>query len=62
LSEINLENSISCEPGKPIVSKVTSLKLSFTIFANNELSNPPEKAIAKFSLLATLISIDFTIS
>ena len=43
--EIDFENSMSLESGKPIVNNVVSIFKFLQIIASNVLSIPPEKAI-----------------
>ncbi|HEY8522511.1 MAG TPA: hypothetical protein VIL14_02000 [Nitrososphaeraceae archaeon] len=47
---------MSYDSVKPIVNKVTSTCISLQIFASKELSNPPEKAIAREFSLPTACS------
>jgi hypothetical protein len=47
---------MSYDSVKPIVNKVTSTRISLHIFASKELSNPPEKAIAREVSLPTACS------
>ena len=46
---MDLENTMSWEFAKPIVTRWTCLSRSLQIFANKELSTPPEKAITTLS-------------
>ena len=46
MDAIFFEKEMSCDSEKPTVSNITSIPRSLHICASNELSKPPEKAIA----------------